>query len=69
MRRYLLTYTATFEVSAENIMQARAAAERVKAVGATVGRRYGAHDRRGTHYSVRRLSETKTWRASRGEGG
>ena len=55
--KYIATLTAEFEITAENIAEARRVAAWIKSVGERLGTRYTAKDRRGIKYASRRVKE------------
>lgn len=57
MKRYRAVLEAEFAIEAENIVQARLAAKRIRALGEVAGWRGAVHDQRGTQYSVALILE------------
>lgn len=56
--RYLATLHAEFEIEAENIVEARRLAGKIKAIGQVIGCRRPEHNRDLVHYSVEKTSST-----------
>lgn len=69
MTTYRVTLTATYEIDAENVAQARLVARRIRSIGEVVGGRRGPHDRDEIRYVVRRVSERLAWEPRVQDGG
>ena len=53
MKRYVATLAAEFVIEAENIVEARRVASRIRAISrGGYGRRFSIHDPRGTAHSI-----------------
>lgn len=62
MKRYTASLHAEFTIEAENIVQARQVAKRIRSIGEVSGWKGGPHDRRGVRYCSDRIWESVTVR-------